>query len=65
VNVEQLRRIRRESADMTLTFHRAIDVSRSYMDALEDVIACKCNRLLTSGQQSSALKGTVLVVPSD
>lgn len=61
VNTEQLHRIRQTAQGLVLTFHRAIDVCNSYMEALEDTIACKCDRILTSGQQSSALRGTVLL----
>lgn len=42
---------------MNITFHRAFDVCRNPEEALEQIIALGCNRLLTSGQASSALKG--------
>ena len=44
-------------AELGITFHRAFDVCRNPMQALEDIIAMGCNRLLTSGQEPSALKG--------
>lgn len=40
-----------------ITFHRAFDVCRQPMQALEEIIALGCNRLLTSGQAPSALEG--------
>ena len=44
-------------AELGITFHRAFDVCSNPMQALEDIIAMGCNRLLTSGQQPSALQG--------
>lgn len=44
-------------ADLGITFHRAFDVCRNPMQALEEIIAMGCNRLLTSGQEPSAVKG--------
>ena len=40
-----------------ITFHRAFDVCRNPMQALEEIIAMGCNRLLTSGQEPSAVMG--------
>jgi copper homeostasis protein len=57
VNIPQLKLIREESEGILLTFHRAIDVCHAYLDALELIIDCNCDRILTSGQQSSALRG--------
>lgn len=44
-----------------ITFHRAFDVCRRPMEAVNDVVALGCNRLLTSGQAPSALQGTALL----
>ena len=44
-------------AELGITFHRAFDVCSNPMQALEDIIAMGCNRLLTSGQQPSAVQG--------
>lgn len=43
--------------ELGITFHRAFDVCRNPMQALEEIIAMGCNRLLTSGQEPSAVKG--------
>jgi len=40
---------------MGVTCHRAFDATPDPLNALEDVISCGCERILTSGQQSSAL----------
>ena len=44
-------------AELGITFHRAFDICRNPMQALEEIIAMGCNRLLTSGQEPSAVKG--------
>ncbi|MGO4222931.1 copper homeostasis protein CutC [Lysobacter sp. TAF61] len=40
-----------------VAFHRAFDVARDQAQALESVIALGCERVLTSGAQSTALEG--------
>lgn len=42
---------------MNVTFHRAFDMSKDLFEALEDIIELGCERILTSGGESSALKG--------
>lgn len=45
------------SSKMNITFHRAFDVCIDPEKALEQIISLGCNRLLTSGQATSAEKG--------
>lgn len=44
-----------------VTFHRAFDRCIEPLEALEDIIETGCERILTSGQQSSALQGAELI----
>jgi copper homeostasis protein len=42
---------------MGVTFHRAFDRTENMFEALEDIIECGCERILTSGQKSTAYDG--------
>lgn len=44
-----------------VTFHRAFDLTRAPAQALEDVIALGCERLLTSGGRATALEGAASI----
>src|SRR5438270_7198078 len=46
---------------MSVTFHRAFDMTADAKQALEDVIETGCSRVLTSGQQSTAMEGRELI----
>ena len=43
------------------TFHRAIDMCRDPMSAVEDIISLNFTYILTSGQQKTALQGAELI----
>lgn len=42
---------------LEVTFHRAFDRAKEPMEALEDIIKCGCQRILTSGQVPNAMDG--------
>ncbi len=51
----------RLASPMHVTFHRAFDVCRDPIEALEAIIDCGCGRLLTSGMRNTALEGAELI----
>ena len=46
---------------MSVTFHRAFDRANDPFKAMEDIIECGCERILTSGQQPTASEGFELI----
>src|SRR5450432_1628285 len=46
---------------MGVCFHRAFDWTRNPFEALEDIIEIGCERILTSGQQPTAILGAPLI----
>ncbi len=61
IDTEVCRRLVSAAEEMSVTFHRAFDMCRNPHKALEDIIALGCERLLTSGQASTAEKGISLL----
>lgn len=57
LNMEQMKGLIEESGEMDVTLHRAFDVSRDAMEALEQAISLGCRTILTSGQKNSAWEG--------
>ncbi len=50
-----------QANSMSITFHRAFDLCADPIKALEDLLALGVDRLLTSGQQETALQGAELI----
>ena len=46
---------------MGVTFHRAFDWAVNPFEAMEDIIAIGCERILTSGQRPTAMEGAALI----
>lgn len=57
VDMNACRRMMDAAGDLSVTFHRAFDRMAHPEEALEDVIALGCHRLLTSGCAPTALEG--------
>lgn len=57
VDLERTSHLVQLASPIGLTFHRAFDLVPDMRQALEDVIACGCRRILTSGGKASAAEG--------
>lgn len=57
VDVKRTRRLVEAAKGMETTFHRAVDMANDYEQAVEDIIAAGCKRILTSGSYDKAIDG--------
>jgi copper homeostasis protein len=57
VNIAQTKALVTLAKPMQVTFHRAVDMTPDYLEALENIIETGCNRILTSGQKNTATEG--------
>ena len=57
VDVDRTRELVKAAEGMETTFHRAVDMAADYRQAVEDVIAAGCSRILTSGSYDKAIDG--------
>jgi copper homeostasis protein len=61
VDVERTRTLKELAHPMSVTFHRAFDMSRDPFEAMESLIGLGVDRILTSGQEASVLEGLDLI----
>ena len=61
VDVERTGALVALARPMSVTFHRAFDMSRDPYEALEGLVKLGIDRVLSSGQESSALEGLDLI----
>lgn len=61
VDIDKTRELVELAHPLPVTFHRAFDETINPFEALEDIISCRCKRILTSGQKSTAFDGKDLL----
>lgn len=61
IDVARCQTLVEAAQDMQVTFHRAFDQCREPLQALEQIIAMGCTRILTSGQAPTAEAGIPLL----
>lgn len=61
IDIDRLREFVELAYPMKVTCNRAFDATPDPLQALEDIIAAGCERILTSGQRSGAPQGSALL----
>ena len=61
VDIERCSGLVEAASRLSLTFHRAFDVTSDAFNALEDIIKLGFQRILTSGQRASAVHGAAFI----
>jgi len=61
IDTERMKRIVEWAGPMGVTCNRAFDAAPDPLRALEDIISCGCERILTSGQKTAAPDAAILL----
>lgn len=61
VDVKRTRELMKLARPMSVTFHRAFDMTPDAFEAMEALIGLGVDRILTSGQEASVLEGLPLI----
>jgi len=61
IDAERTRELTELARPLEVTFHRAFDVTRDPFEALEKIINCGVDRILTAGQQNTVPEGIGLL----
>ncbi len=61
INMKFMRQLMAEAEGLSVTFHRAFDMCRNPQEALENIVSLGIDRILTSGQQTTAEAGIPLI----
>ena len=61
IDISLMKRLIDAADTLSVTCHRAFDVCRDPLTALEQLIDLGCDRILTSGQQATAVEGIPMI----
>lgn len=61
IDIEKTRMAVEAAESMEVTFHRAFDECKNPKEALEQIIDCGCQKLLTSGCKPTAMEGVATI----
>lgn len=57
IDKQRTKQLVEQARPMKVCFHRAIDMTKDYMQAFKDILECGCDRILTSGGENKAIDG--------
>lgn len=61
IDIARMKQLVTLANPLPVTFHRAFDETINPQQALEDIIKCGCKKILTSGQEPTAILGKKLI----
>jgi copper homeostasis protein len=61
IDEQRMSELTKAAGPLSVTCHRAFDMTRNPTEALEALIRCKVGRVLTSGQRDTAVEGAALL----